>query len=452
MAENLSSQPRTAVQAVRDGLKCSTIEAAFATVHVALTQGIFLTNYVLFLGASNLQCGIIESFPYLLQFAAFLAPAFVRKLKARKPVALYFSFTYRFAWVVLILLMYVDLFPGERVYWMILTLFLSNVCIVIASNAYFSWMADLVPPTIRGSYYGRRNTYLGFTQMLTLLIGSQVLSYYTAQGEMDFGFTLCFSVAVASAMISSFWLNRQYEPMVEPAPNLTWEKIRELLQQTPLLRRYMVFYTIWQFGLGAGAAFFGIYMVKVLEMTPAQMGYQALISSVASIAGSRLWGRARDVVGDRAVMLASGLLIAFNASLWIFSVKGFLWPVWVVSVMAGFTWAGFNIVIFSWPQKFCRKQDNFYVSALIGLFSGPAFLIGSLTGGALTTFLPLVLFEVGRFQFMHYHLVFAISAGVRGISILLMDGWSAPLVRNPRNLNRSLTDCFQAMVRPDRPA
>jgi MFS family permease len=370
----------------------------------------------------------------------------VRKLKARKPVALYFSFTYRFAWVALIGLMYLDIFPGERVYLMILILFLSNVCIVIASNAYFSWMADLVPPTIRGAYYGRRNTYLGFTSMTTLFIGSQVLSFFQGRGETHIGFTLCFAVAVASAMISSFWLNRQYEPMVEPVHNLTIAKIKSLVNESPLLKKYMVFYSIWQFGLGTGAAFFGIYMVRVLEMTPAQMGYQALIASVATIAGSYLWGKARDRVGDRATLIASGVFVSVNASVWVFSEPKFLWPVWVLSVGAGFGWAGFNIMAFSWPQKFCSKKDNFYVSALIGLFSGPAFLVGSLLGGALTTYLPLVLFRVGGFEFMHYHLVFCLTAGVRGLAIVLLTEWSKPYVSTPRGLWRCLRDCFGAMV------
>ncbi len=450
MAEEISMEPRSAMEAVRDGLKCSTVEAGFATVHVALTQGIFLTNYVLYLGATNLQCGIIESFPFLLQFCAFLAPAFVRKLKARKPVALYFSFTYRFAWVILIWLLYTDLFPGQRVYLMMLTLLFSNVCIVIAANAYFSWMADLVPPTIRGSYYGRRNTYLGFTSMTTLFIGSQVLSYFGDRGNMELGFTICFSVAVVSALVSSFWLNRQYEPMVEPVPSLTINKIRAMVRDSPLLKKYMVFYTVWQFGLGAGAAFFGIYMVKVLEMTPAQMGYQALLASVASIAGSYYWGRARDRVGDSPILLASGILIAINAAIWIFPQPGSLWSIWVLSLIAGFNWAGFNIVAFSWPQKFCPRKDNFYVSALIGLFSGPAFLIGSLTGGVLTTYLPLVLFQVGSFEFLHYHLVFILTALFRAIAILFMTQWSKPHVRTPRSLSRCLVDCFKAM--PTRPS
>ncbi len=68
---------------IREALHCSTLEAIFATIHVALTQGIFLTNYILDLGASNFECGIVESLPYLLQFTYFASPWLVRR--ERKP-------------------------------------------------------------------------------------------------------------------------------------------------------------------------------------------------------------------------------------------------------------------------------------------------------------------------------------------------------------------------------
>ena len=56
------------MQATREAMHCSTTEAIFGTVHLMLTQGVFMTNYVLDLGASNIVCGLVESSPFLLQF------------------------------------------------------------------------------------------------------------------------------------------------------------------------------------------------------------------------------------------------------------------------------------------------------------------------------------------------------------------------------------------------
>ena len=78
---------RSTMREVREGLRCSTTEAIFATIHVGLTQGVILTNYVLDLGASNFLCGVIQSLPSILQFSYLLSPLLVQKLRARKPVA-----------------------------------------------------------------------------------------------------------------------------------------------------------------------------------------------------------------------------------------------------------------------------------------------------------------------------------------------------------------------------
>jgi len=442
----MSPRIESEMQAIRRGLHCSTIEAIFATVHLVLTQGVFMTNYVLDLGASNFLCGIIESLPFLLQFTYFLSPLLVRRLRYRKPVAVFFSVAHRISWLFLIALLFLDLSPMVKQLLMVLILLGANACAVVAGNAWFSWMTDLVPAAIRGSYYGRRNAYLGLTSMIALLLGSQLLSHLRGIGLGRLGYTLCFSVAVVSALFAGWMLARQYEPKPRPVPLMTFGQLFQRIKAKSLLRDYLGFITLWQFSLGIGAAFFGVHMVRVLHMSPAQMGYQTLLASMAALGGSRLWGRARDRIGDRAVLLASGLLIALHVWLWFPSQEGFLWPVWITSLIGGFCWAGFNIAAFSWPQRLCGREERQYTFGLLGFFSGPAFMVGSLLGGTLTTVLPTVLFRIGSFEVLHFHAVFALSAIGRGLSIHLISRWSRQYDPSGRTLRRSLVDSFRSML------
>lgn len=430
---------------IRSALKISTIEAMFATIHVALTQGIFLTNYVLDLGASNLVCGIVESLPFLLQFSFFLSPILVRKIQSRRIVTGIFAFAHRLSWLVLIMLLYVDWDPWIKHGLMIFTLFVSNMCAVIATNAWFSWMADLIPASIRGTYYGRRNAYLGLTSLVALLAGSQVLNWFKSVGMVEAGYTICFAVAIASAVFAVRKLLQQYEPPTQDIPKVSFAELRRALADQPLLKSYIRFFTIWQFGLGVGAAFFGVHMVKVLHMTPAQMGYFAILSSVTALFGSRLWGRARDRVGDRAVLISSGLLVSVHIVVWMWAYDGFLLPVWMVCIFGGFSWAGFNIAAWNWPQHLCRDANRQYTYGLIGLYSGPGFVAGSILGGILTTYLPLTLFSWGGFDFLHFHLVFTISLVARGLAVLLIARWSFDHDRRHRSISECFVDSFRAM-------
>ena len=437
---------RSEMQSIRNGLRCSTIEAIFATIHIVLTQGVFLTNYVLDLGASNFICGIVESLPFLVTFSYFLSPILVRKLKYRKPVAVFFSVAHRSAWLILIMLLYLDLTPGMKQFLMILTLFGSNICAVIAGNAWYSWMTDLVPAAIRGSYYGRRNFYLGIASLSALFIGSHVLTWFRSLGLGRSGYTICFSVAVASALFAGRILSKQYEPEPKPVSPMSLRKLFQIMKGKPQLCDYIKFASIWQFALGISAAFFGVHMVKVLKMSPAEMGYQTLISSAAVLISSRLWGRARDRVGDRAVIISSGTLIALHVWIWMFAREGFLWPVWTTSIVGGFFWAGFNLSAFNWPQKLCGTANRQYTYGLLGLFSGPCFMIGSLLGGVLTTVLPQTLFKIGSFEVLHFHLVFALSSVGRLISVIYISRKSMTYDRTGRSILQAIKDSFKQML------
>jgi MFS family permease len=326
-----------------------------------------------------------------------------------------------------------------------LTLLGANACAVIATNAWFSWMTDLIPPTIRGAYYGRRNSYLGFTSLVTLFLGSQILSYCRAEGYGPFGYTICFSVAIVSALFAGFTLRRQHEPEVKPPPRIKFADLYRITKSRPLLMDYIRFFSIWQFSLGVSAAYFGVYMVKGLDMNPAMMGYQALIASFMALLGSRIWGRARDRIGDRAVLVSSGLVICLNVWIWLIPVRGFLLPVWILSVFAGFGWAGFNVATFNWPQELCGEEDRQYTFGVLGMLSGPAFVAGSLLGGALTTYLPEVLFHLGPLQFNSYMFVFVCSTVGRTIALILLCRWTRRHDPELRGFWRCIWDSFGAM-------
>jgi len=419
-ARQRAVRPVSETSDLRRALRCSTTEAVFATVHVSLTQGIFLTNYVIDMGGSNMICGLVEALPFLTQAAFFVSPALVRRLNRRKPVVVLFSIAHRAAWLALIALLFAPWSPGARRTLMVLTLLLANACAVIAGNAWLGWMADLVPTSIRGAYYGLRNVYLGLTSLVVLFIGSQVLNATGAWPGRRWGYTACFGAAVISAFVAAFYLSRQYEPPPLPIEPLSWRRIwREPLRNRPF-KRFLVFMVVWQFFLGLAAAFFGVHMVRVLHMTPAQMGYQAILNSSMALLTTRIWSRPLDRLGTKAVLLAAGGAVSLHVWLWFGARPGFLWPVWITVIVGGFAWSGFNLAVFNWPQIMTSPRQRPYALGLLGTASGITFVIGSLLGGLLTTVLPQTLLRIGSFEFLHYHLLFALSAGGRLCAVLFL--------------------------------
>ena len=415
-----TARPASYMSTLRRALHCSTIEAVFATVHVALTQGIFLTNYLIDMGASDFVCGAVEALPFLTQIVFLFAPVLVRRLNRRKPVVLVFALAHRMAWAVLIALMFFDWSPPVRHSLIVLVLLLANGCAVIAGNAWLGWMADLVPESIRGSYYGRRNVYLGVTSLVAILIGAHVLTLTGRWGDRRIGYALCFGTAIVSAVFSAWMLSRQHEPRMTPLVRWTWPRLWIEPLHNRRVARYLLFMAVWQFSLGLAAAFFGVHMVRVLKMTPAQMGLQALIGSTMALAATRAWARPLDRLGSKAVLVTSGVLVGLHVWIWFAAKPGILWPVWLTVVAGGFAWSGFNLATFNWPQVMARPNQRQYVLGLLGSVSGAMFVIASLLGGTLVTILPTTLFRIGPFEFLHYHLLFALSALGRLAAVLAL--------------------------------
>jgi len=414
---------RTRASELRKSLHVSTLEGVFATIHIALTQGLFLTNYAISLGCPDWLLGVLDAMPFLCTGFAFLSPVLVRRLRSRMAVVRTFALLHRAAWLALVVLLFVDLTPGTKQWLLVLTLLLSNASAVVAGNAWLAWMADLVPPTIRGSYYGRRNAALGAVSLAMMLVGSYALTWWDQRGEIKVGFAMCFVVAVLAALISARTLGRQFEPPPpQPATKRTVRQTFAEVWRLPGVRRAARFILIWQFFLGLSAAYFGAHMVRVLGMSPFEMGLFGVIQSVAALSATPFWGRLDRKLGSEAVLAGCGLLIGLHILPWLASSEAVVWPVYIVGVLGGFAWAGFNLSWFNYTQKLGPADLRQHTFGVIGFFQGSAFFAGSILGGLVLLALPHHLFSwsIGPWVFVNYFLIFALSSAGRLVAVAFL--------------------------------
>jgi MFS family permease len=281
--------------------------------------------------------------------------------------------------------------------------------------------------------------------MVTIFLGTQALTVFRDAGQGRFGYTLCFGTAGISAAFAAYVLLQTHEPRINFIPKTSILEIFRSIKGNVLLEQYVGFFTLWQFAMGIGSAFFNLHMMRILKMDPGQMGYMVLTAAVASLLGSRIWGRVMDRIGDRCVILATGTLIAFHVWFWVFAWQGFLWPLWIANVVGGFLWGGFNIAAFVLPQRLIGKEYQQQAYGFLGLLAGLGFALGSLFGGVLTTLIPQILFQIGPFVFSHYQVVFILSSVGRLIAVLWISKMSLAVNRHPRTIPESIRDSFRAI-------
>jgi MFS family permease len=121
----------------------------------SLAGGAFLSAFALALGASQFQIGLLAALPPLGQILQIPAILIIRKLGERKRLALLALIISRLIWLLIAALPFA-LSGSKTPYLLAMLVMLSTAAGNIVGVAWISWIRDLVPVNVMGSYFSRR--------------------------------------------------------------------------------------------------------------------------------------------------------------------------------------------------------------------------------------------------------------------------------------------------------
>ncbi len=350
----------------------------------------YLSIYLLSLGASRQQVGLLSSFSNIVA-ALLLLPAamMVERTGKRKEITLFASGGSRLALLLLALLPLV-LGQSKAMIWVTLGLALLREA---ANNiGYPGWMAltgDIVPLAGRGRYFGTRNFMMGLSGIITALLIGQVITWI---GD-PLGYQVSFFLAVALGLISMAFFGRIKDPIhlqteEEPVQNNIKEMLSSLKGETPFIL-YCIFTALWNFSLNIAGPFFSLYMVDTLHFTAAMIGVITVSNAIANLIVQRRIGHLADRWGNRNLSIIFVLLIPLVPLIWGTWVRT-SWQAIAVEILSGVAWGAYNLLSFNTlltktPEKQRARFSAFYqivVTLSLGL------------GAALGSFLiPLINFK-----------------------------------------------------------
>jgi MFS family permease len=395
----------------------SVLEGMLATVHITLVQGVFLTNFALFLGANNFTISVITAIPFLVQASFFLSPILTGKFHSRRKVAAVCSAIGRSLWLFSGAIAFLPISSGAKVACFIAALALGSALEVIGQNAWQSWMADLVPRSVRGAFHSWRNIYTGAVALAVTAGGAALMDYFRREGMEAAGYLAIFSVAVLFALGASFVLWRQHEPTVAAQPTMDAKRLFLLPWRDERFRPLLKFFGCWNFSIGVAGAFFGVYMKTYLDWSFTKMGWFANTVAVVSLLMMWVWGRRVDRVGPLRVLRQCGLAVCFLPLTWVATSPEIQWPAWVNAVASGILWSGFNIAAFNLAQLAAPARGRQYYLGLLGTVNGLGMLTGLLVGGVIAQWLPFELMTTGPWTMVSFHVLFVMSGAGRFVSL-----------------------------------
>jgi MFS family permease len=396
--------------AIQKGLRLSVIEGALSNIHVSITTSVFLTGFALLLGASDFEIGVIGALPFVGQIFQFVGAYLEERLGQRRRLVAFSAGISRSLWALIAALPFLGGLGGAQLMIFLVVLAISQALLGICSNAWTSWMSDLVPPRQRGRYFGLRNNVASVTAMTSTLLAGYMLDQYRNVGTPEIGYALIFGLAVVAAIAGVIVVSRQPEP---PKPYRQRVSLTALFS-APLrhqrFRALMLTAAGWALVTNIAGPFFNAYGIQTLKLSFATLALIGIIPSISSLVSQPLVGRLQDRYGDRRVLIGSVLGVILLPWGWVLSTPTFLLPLWIIQVGAGLFWPGINQGLLNMVMDRAPSEGRGAYVATYGALTGAGAFVSSLLGGVIATSLGATMLQIGPLTLNHYAILFVASS------------------------------------------
>jgi MFS family permease len=375
------------------GLKTMMNDGLATQAMVIFTSGAFLVAFALKLGASNTVIGILAAIPPLLQLLQIPSVYLVEKIKNRRAITVYASIISRIFFIFIALIPFVFGYKTGLIF-LAMFLILNSAFSAVSAASWNSWIRDIVPDKILGSYFSSRMRAATALGIFLSLAGGVYIDFWKNNfSEFEiYGYSILFFLGFIAGIIGVFFLAVSPEPKMEISEE-TGNFLKRMIKPFEDLnfRNLLVFSGAWSFAVSLAAPFFTVYMLKRLELDMSFVIGLSVLSQIMNFLFFRVWGRFSDRIGNKAVLGLNCPLFIFSILAWTFTTlpeKYFLTiPLLIlIHIIMGISLAGVNLSSGNLGFKLApRGEATSYLAARNIVFFIAAG-IGPLLGGMFADF------------------------------------------------------------------
>jgi HEAT repeat protein/Na+/melibiose symporter-like transporter len=406
------------------GLPWSIFTNATNTVFVQFIY--FGSVFVLFLdslGFSKLEIGITLS---LVPFSALIAP-FVVPLAYRfgnKRTFVIFYGARKLISVLLLLTPAVLIAYGEQGVFYFIVGVVASFAIVrsIEETAYYPWIQEFVPNSVRGKYSAMSNIYTALVGLVAAFVAGYVLERTTGLT----GFMWLFAVGVLFGFVS-VWASTHIPGGASPAPDAAHDALWRSLFDTwknPSFRRFLYGLALITIGTAPLASFLPLYMQEEVGLSSGSIILLQIGILMGGLLSGYAWGWAADRYGSRPIMLlGASMLVIVPIFFWL-TPKHVPWSLYFALTVAFFQ----GIANLGWGIGSGRllfvgivpAQGNMPYMALFFVWVGVVTGISQLGGGWILQVMQGFSIQVMNVSLNAYFLLFLISVLLSLLSIVVL--------------------------------
>ena len=364
-------------------LKYSLFNGVFSNAMIGFFQD-FLTPFLLVLGGTVRQVGILHAIPNLMgAFVQLKSANLIGWMGSRKKTVNIFAII---EGIVLLTVAISALLKKMDPTIFVIFMSLYAVSRAIITPALGSWISELIDIKVRGSFFGKRSRIYGFVAMGSTFIAGYILNQMKAIDPF-YGFAILFGLAFVFRMLGWFFIRKIHEPKLhyDKKEQFTIFQFLGHIRKSNFTR-FVFFVALFSFAVNIASPFFAVFMLKDLKFGYMLYTCMLLSSALARHLSISRWGLHADITGNIRILRFTSIFIGIIPLLWIINRNVFF--LIFAQIFSGFLWAGFNLCASNFiydaasPEK--RPRCIAYFSALNCI----ALSAGAIIGGFMVKILP----------------------------------------------------------------
>ncbi len=404
---------------IQRGLRLSIIEGTLSNIYVNITAGAFLTGFALLLGANAFELGVIGALPFVSQLFQFVGAYLEERTGQRRLLTVVSATISRGVWVIIALLPFIGLPAPLRLAIFLLVLVISQALIGITTNAWTSWMTDLVPIRQRGRYFGTRNTIASVSAIIATWGAGIILDQLRTSQQDALGYAILFAISIVTALAGIAVLARQPEPPMRRRERVQIKELFSAPFRVESFRSLSILATGWALVTGIASPFFNAYGIRTLGLSFTLLAQFAVATSVVAIFTQPMIGRLQDRLGNKTVLVGSMLGVILLPWGWVFSTPQNQIPLWLTSIFSGIFWPGITQGMVNLVMERAPAEGRGAFLAFYGAVTGLGTFVAGLLGGIIASALGPEQFVLGPAVLTQYTILFAVSSLGRAIMAAL---------------------------------
>jgi HEAT repeat protein/MFS family permease len=432
-------------------LRVANADAALMTAFSTLVTGAFMVGFIKLLGGADFWIGLLAAIPSLLGILQIPGALWGRSQPTFKGFVLPGALMQRLFYVPLVFLPLLPLPSQVKLFVLALCVAVASAAAVLVSPVYNDWLAELVPPDSRGTFFSLRNAIATAVGALVGVLGGALLDLLRRAGQETVGFTLIFGLGIVCAASSfGMFLKMRDLPRANPVRQSLPEGLRALRMpfSDRTFRKLLVFLAVFILGQTFAGPLFAAYALESLQLPFTVLQLTAVMHAMGNVVSSRFWGFLSDKYGNKPMLTLAGIGVTLTPLMWLATFPGRDVQNTIVllsgHIFVGVVWAGVAVCQFNLLLANARPDER-------ATYIGAGMTVQAIVGGIA----PLVGAQVltalrGEFEVaVAYKIVFMMALVMRLVAVFMLqpvrEEGSAPVQTALRHLRQVTPRGYIAM-------